>query len=154
MVSCSLQSPLSSEERLSESALLTWAVLEALQDMPSTPEAQHEYEDARTTLVELLEGVCNPEGPSGSMFGHPANQAVPRDVVVGLTDRRNHGQPWSERDLGRLVRMAGSLSARGISIRLGRTEHSIRAKASAEGISLRNDCSIDSDESLFEEGLR
>lgn len=153
MVGCSLHSPISSKERLPESALLTWAVVEALHDVPSTPEAQRGYEVARSALSDLLEAVCHARLEVGRLFD-PAVEQTARQVVVGLTAKRKHGQPWSERDLDRLSRLAGSISAQRISIRLGRTEQSIRAKASAEGISLRTGSCIDSDISLFEEGLQ
>ena len=50
---------------------------------------------------------------------------------------KNHGKPWTPTDVKQLEKLAdGNTPTRVIGLKLGRTEDSIYAKASDEGISL------------------
>ena len=50
---------------------------------------------------------------------------------------KNHGKPWTPADIKQLEKLAdGNTPTRVIGLKLGRTEDSIYAKASDEGISL------------------
>lgn len=51
---------------------------------------------------------------------------------------RNSGKPWSPSDVKDLKDLArGNTPTRVIGLKLGRTEHAVRSKASDEGISLK-----------------
>lgn len=51
---------------------------------------------------------------------------------------KNHGKPWSPTDVKALKELAkGNTPTRVIGLKLGRTEDSVYAKASEEGVSLK-----------------
>lgn len=51
---------------------------------------------------------------------------------------KNHGNPWSDKQVKQLEKLAGqNTPTRVIGLKLGRTEDSIRSKASEENISLK-----------------
>jgi hypothetical protein len=53
------------------------------------------------------------------------------------TSTRNSGEEWTDDDVQQLRELAeGNTPAGAISLRLGRSEDAVRAKAQAEGISL------------------
>ena len=134
MVGCSQPAAMINPIRQCDAAVLLWAVVEAIEDVPTTPEAQREFEHGRSALSELL-GRWTSEGQQhDSPSGWPSEDAA---IIVELTATRNHGQEWSCHDLIRLHKLAGALPPSTISARLGRTVQSVRSKASAEGISLK-----------------
>lgn len=141
MVGCSPPTSMSSDHgRVSENAVLLWAVVEALEDLPTTPEVQHQYEGAKVAVAELLERWSSEQAHvSASCAALRLPGERPAGVVIDLTTTRNHRQQWSASDLVRLRTLAGSTPTKTISVRLGRTEQSIRSKASVEKISLRSD---------------
>jgi len=50
----------------------------------------------------------------------------------------NHGTPWTDNDINKLEKLADqNTPTRVIGLKLGRTEDSIRSKASGEDISLK-----------------
>lgn len=135
MVGCSQASSMTNNAgRVSDTAVLLWAVVEALEDVPATPDAQREYERGRAALSELLgRWTSDCENNELDILEGPPEERV----VIELTATRNHRQQWSCHDLLRLQKLAGSVPPRTISARLGRTEQSVRSKASSEGISLK-----------------
>lgn len=51
---------------------------------------------------------------------------------------RNSGKPWKQSDVAQLKQLArGNTPTRVIGLKLGRTENSVRTKASSEGVSLK-----------------
>jgi hypothetical protein len=51
---------------------------------------------------------------------------------------RNTGKPWRSSDIAQLRQLAkGNTPTRVIGLKLGRTETSVRSKASVEGVSLK-----------------
>ena len=51
---------------------------------------------------------------------------------------RNTGKPWTKEDVKQLKQLAKeNTPTRVISLKLGRTENSVRSKAQAEGVSLK-----------------
>lgn len=135
MVACSHQSFMSRDGvSAPEKAVLLWAVVEALEDLPATPEAQRQYEGARGNLGELLDEWAT--GLTTSQQTMNASTKESSGGVVELLAMRNHGERWSGNDLVKLRNLAGSLPTRVISLRLGRTEQSVRSKACAENIKL------------------
>ena len=53
-------------------------------------------------------------------------------------DPKNHGKAWTDSDVAKLHDLAdGNTPTRVIGLKMGRTEDSVRAKASDEGISLK-----------------
>lgn len=139
MVGCALPSSVDRDgARVPEAAVLIWAVVEALEDLPAMPDAQREFQIARSAFKDVLHRCTTEEVPADPGVASSGGETA-RDVVVEINGVRNHGQYWSAHDLLRLRDLAGSVPTQVIGPRLGRTEQSIRSKASAEGISLKTD---------------